>query len=107
MSRILYHSVQLQCDPHQAFELFTANRLLELWLTNLAYVEPFVGGKHGLFWEPEDRENNSTVGCKLTAIEPDQFLSFECKSPKQFKGFANSADWSDLGGRLPIDLLRG
>ena len=38
------------------------------------------------------KENNSTIGCRITAIEPDQFLSFEWRSPKQFKHFANQAD---------------
>jgi ADP-ribose pyrophosphatase YjhB (NUDIX family)/uncharacterized protein YndB with AHSA1/START domain len=72
--------------------MFTVGSLLESWLTALADVEPVVGGKYELFWEPEDRENNSTLGCTVTAIERDQFLSFEWKSPKQFKHFANDAD---------------
>lgn len=92
MDRILHHSVRLRCDPHRAFEMFTVGSLLESWLTVLADVEPVVGGKYELFWEPEDRENNSTLGCKVTAIERDQFLSFEWKSPKQFKHFAHHAD---------------
>lgn len=45
-----------------------------------------------MFWEPEDRENNSTLGCRLTAIEPGKFLAFEWRSPKQYKNFANNAD---------------
>jgi uncharacterized protein YndB with AHSA1/START domain len=92
MDKILHHSVQLRCEPHRAFEMFTVNKLLESWLTNLAEVKPVVGGKYELFWEPENKENNSTIGCKVTAIEADQFLSFEWRSPKQFKHFANNAD---------------
>jgi len=72
--------------------MFTINELLESWLVALAEVEPTVGGKYELFWEPHDRENNSTIGCQVTAIEPDKFLSFEWRSPKQFKHFANNAD---------------
>ena len=92
MDKILHHSIQLRCEPHRAFEMFTVNNLLESWLTNLAEIEPVVGGKYELFWEPEHKENNSTIGCKVTAIESDQFLSFEWRSPKQFKHFANNAD---------------
>ena len=92
MDRIIHLSVRLSCDVHHAFELFTDNELLETWLTEVAEVEPRVGGKYELFWQPDDRENNSTIGCKVTAIEPDEFLSFEWKSPKQFKHFANNAD---------------
>lgn len=92
MDKIIHHSIQLHCDPHRAFELFTVNQLLESWLVNVAEVEPVAGGKYELFWEPNDRENNSTIGCKITAIEADTFLSFEWRSPKQFKHFANAAD---------------
>jgi len=90
MDRIIYCSARLRCDTHRAFEMFTINHLLESWLVNVGEVDPIIGGKYELFWEPDDRENNSTIGCKVTAIEPDKFLSFERKSPKQFKHFANN-----------------
>ena len=92
MNKIIHHSARLKCDAHRAFELFTVNQRLESWLVNVAEVEPFVGGKYELFWEPDDRENNSTIGCLVTAIEPNKFISFEWRSPKQYKHFANNAD---------------
>ena len=92
MDKIILLSVQINCETHRAFELFTSNQLLEAWLVTVADVEPVVGGKYELFWEPDDRENNSTLGCKVTAIEVDKFIAFEWKSPKQFKHFANNAD---------------
>jgi len=72
--------------------MFTVTHLLESWLVNVAEVEPFVGGKYELFWEPEDRENNSTIGCRVTGVESARFISFEWRSPKQYKHFANMAD---------------
>ncbi len=92
MDKIVHHSVRLYCNARRAFEMFTVNHLLESWLVNVAEVEPVVGGKYELFWEPDDRENNSTIGCRVTAIEPDKFISFEWRSPKQYKHFANNAD---------------
>ena len=92
MDRIIYASVRLDVDAHRAFEVFTVNELLESWLAPLAEVEPLVGGKYELVWEPDDKENNSTTGCKVTAIEKDKFLSFDWRGPKQFKPFMNSAD---------------
>ena len=92
MDKIFHCSAQLRCDSLRAFEMFTVNHLLESWLVNLAEVEPVMGGKYELFWEPDDRENNSTIGCQVTAIEPAKFLSFEWRSPKQYKHFANNAD---------------
>jgi uncharacterized protein YndB with AHSA1/START domain len=92
MDKIILCPVKLQCEVQQAFKMFTSKRLLEGWLTSVAEVEPVVGGKYELFWDPDNRENNSTLGCKVTAIEADRLLAFEWKSPKQFKGFANCAD---------------
>jgi uncharacterized protein YndB with AHSA1/START domain len=92
MDKIIVLSAQLNCSEHKAFEMFTSNELLQSWLVIEADVQPFVGGRYELFWEPDDRENNSTIGCKVTAVEPDRFIAFEWKSPKQFKHFANNAD---------------
>ncbi len=92
MDKIIYKYIHLNCNQHQVFEMFTANKLLESWLANLAEVEPFESGKYELFWEPDDRENNSTIGCKITKIMTDKFIAFEWRSPKQFKHFANIAD---------------
>lgn len=92
MDQIIHLTKKLACDVHQAFELFTVNHLLESWLVSVAEVEPVTGGKYELFWEPNDHQNNSTIGCRITAIQADHFLSFEWRSPKQYKHFANNAD---------------
>ena len=92
MDKIINISVGLHCEPKKAFEMFTINELLESWLTVRADVEPKVHGKYELFWNPDDKENDSTLGCRVTAIETDIFLSFEWKGPKQFKHFMNQAD---------------
>lgn len=90
--KIIHCSVTLNCSPERAFDLFTENHMLESWLSISANVQPVVSGKYELFWDINDRENNSTIGCKLTAIVKNEFLSFEWKSPKQFSHFANSAN---------------
>jgi uncharacterized protein YndB with AHSA1/START domain len=72
--------------------MFTENKLLPTWLPNLAEVEPRVGGKYELFWDPNDKENNSTIGCKVTAIEPNRLIAFEWKGPTEFQEFMNKAD---------------
>jgi uncharacterized protein YndB with AHSA1/START domain len=89
MDTIIYHSINLTCSPNEAFEFFTVNKHLEKWLTVLADVEPKIGGKYELFWNPEDRENDSTIGCKILAVSQGRFLCFEWKGPKQFKRLMN------------------
>ncbi len=92
MNKIISQSARLHCNIYRAFEMFTDNTALQAWLTNIAEVEPVVGGKYELFWNSSDRENNSTLGCKITAIEPHKFLSFEWKGPPEFNHFMNNAD---------------
>lgn len=89
MDKIICHTASLECSSSRAFELFTANKHLEKWLTNAADVEPKIGGKYELFWNPQNRANDSTIGCKILAIAPNRLLCFEWKGPKQFKHFMN------------------
>jgi uncharacterized protein YndB with AHSA1/START domain len=92
LDRIIHVSVWLPKSPDVIFGYFTRNTLLESWLTARAEVEPNLGGKYELYWEPNDPENNSTIGCRITAIQQPELLSFQWRSPMQFKGFANGAD---------------
>ena len=92
MNSVINNTVELSCKVDIAFRHFVSNALLESWLTSLADVEPLLHGKYELFWVPEDRENNSTIGCKITVIEKNSVLAFEWKSPEQFKHFTNSVD---------------
>ncbi|MFX0097605.1 MAG: SRPBCC domain-containing protein [Candidatus Hodarchaeota archaeon] len=90
MDRIISLSINMKCNSKVAFEMFTVNYHLENWLTEMADVEPEVGGKYELFWNPKDKETDSTIGCKILAMQPNKFLSFEWKGPKQFKHFMNN-----------------
>jgi uncharacterized protein YndB with AHSA1/START domain len=90
LDRIIYQSTTIECKPIEAFEFFTLDNHLEKWLTKVADVEPKVGGKYELFWNPEDKQNDSTIGCKILAIVDGKLLCFEWKGPKQFKHFMNT-----------------
>ncbi len=90
--RVIHVEAFVRMPPARAFMYFTDKTLLQSWLTAAADVEPRVGGKYELFWQPDDRENNSTIGCRITAMAPPQVLAFQWRSPKQFKPFANAAD---------------
>ena len=92
MENIIQLNVEIDCDINTAFDMFTQNRLLESWLTAKAEVEPKVGGKFELFWVPENREHDSTIGCKITGIEKPFCLSFDWKGPQQFESFMNFTD---------------
>jgi uncharacterized protein YndB with AHSA1/START domain len=91
MDKVIHKSVKLSCGPAQAFQFFTGSEHLASWLTNAAEVEPVAGGKYELFWAPDDRENDSTIGCKVLAIEENKLLVFEWKGKRQFASLMNEA----------------
>ncbi len=90
MDKLIVETAKLNCSTEKAFEMFTFNKNLESWLTVKADVEPQIGGKYELFWEPDDPENNSTIGCKILAIDQPTYLNFEWRGPKQFTHFMNN-----------------
>ncbi|MFZ2958138.1 MAG: SRPBCC domain-containing protein [Candidatus Ozemobacteraceae bacterium] len=92
MTQVFHLTASLNCTPEEAFTYFIDKKKLEEWLTTVADIEPRTGGKFELFWDPTDHENNSTIGCRITAMRPKQIIAFDWKSPKQFKAFANEAD---------------
>lgn len=90
--RVIHVAALVAAPPGAAFAYFIKPALLTQWLTAAAEVEERVGGRYELFWQPDDRENNSTIGCRLTVFVPGQLIAFHWRSPKQFKSFANTAD---------------
>ena len=92
MENIIHIKEEIECDIATAFKMFTQNRFLESWLTVKAEVDPQVGGKYELFWDPENPENDSTIGCKITGFERNSFISFDWKGPIQFRAFMNLVD---------------
>ncbi|MFX1504087.1 MAG: SRPBCC domain-containing protein [Promethearchaeota archaeon] len=92
MENIIKIKEELECDISTAFKMFTDNKSLESWLTEEADVDPKLGGKYELFWEPNNRISNNTIGCKITGIEKNKFISFDWKGPAEFESFMNHAD---------------
>ena len=92
MENIILIKEELDCDINFAYKMFTVNKALEKWLTEEANVDPKLGGKFELFWDPKNKQINSTIGCKITGIERNRFISFNWKGPVEFQRFMNTAD---------------
>lgn len=67
MNSIISNSACLACPIERAFEMFTVNEKIQSWLCVLANVEPVLNGKYELSCYPLDKENNSTIGCRITS----------------------------------------
>jgi uncharacterized protein YndB with AHSA1/START domain len=92
MENIIHFKVELECTIQHAFRMFTDNKMLESWLATKAEVVPKLRGKYELFWDLENKEVNSTLGCKITGIEENSYISFDWKGPEQFHSFMNNVD---------------
>jgi hypothetical protein len=98
LNKILHHSVTLRCDTGRAFGLFTISGQVESWLIKpfsekgFAEIEPVTGRKYELFWDAQNKQENSTIGCHITALADGEFLSFDWKGPTEFKSIMNNAE---------------
>lgn len=92
MDKIIHCKVMLNCSQEKAFEMFTKNSKVQTWLAESADIKPYLGGKYELFWDIGNKETNSTINCKITAIEMNRILCFEWKGPEQFSHFMNVAE---------------
>lgn len=91
MNQIIYRKVTLDLTHKEAFSMFIEKDKLSTWLVKEANVNPVIGGSYELFWDKQNKLQNSTIGCKITAIEENQLLCFEWKGPIQFASFMNEA----------------
>lgn len=89
---VIVKTASVPIAPATCFQLFLDTQHVASWLCKKAHIEARIGGRYELMWEPEDPQNNSTIGCRITAYERDRLLAFQWRSPKQFKDFANAAD---------------
>lgn len=89
---VILRSATLPCPPEEAFRWFTERERLEAWLAPAATVEPRVGGRYELFWNPEDRAHDSTLGCRVTALVPAQLLAFDWRGATAHEPFMDGAD---------------
>ena len=90
--RVIVRHVVLPLGARVAFDLFATPAGLQAWLCGRAAVGSAVGEPYELFWDPLDPQNDSTIGCRITAYLPLELIGFQWRSPRQFKAFANAAD---------------
>lgn len=92
MNKIIHIKTILDCDVKKAFTMFTGKKEISSWLAVDANVELKFGGKYELFWDLNDRMNNSTVGCRINGLEMGKMLAFEWKGTSEYKKLMNVVD---------------
>lgn len=92
MEAVIHRSARVACSPRRAYAYFTQSGLLERFFTVKANVEPRIGGKYELDWDPENTPEQSTVGCKITALAEKRLLAFDWRGPPPHSKVMNDAD---------------
>ncbi len=87
-------TVELAFDAPAAkvWAAWTDGSQLTKWLTEKANVRAELGGPYELFWEPDHPERNSTLGCKVTAVEANEHLAFTWRGPMPYAHLMNNGE---------------
>lgn len=92
MAKVIDQKINVTCDQQTAFDFFTQNAQLEKWLVEEADIQPMMGGKYELFWDTQNKMENSTIGCRIMDIEMPHTLAFDWKGPPTFSSFMNEEE---------------
>lgn len=88
-SRDITFDLNLNTSVEDAWNLWTDSRKLEQWFTTEANVDLKIGGAFELFWDPTNHNDNSTLGCKITALVPYRMLAFQWRGPVPYADLMN------------------
>lgn len=89
MSHIISIEQTFNAPVDRVWRAWIAPSDLSSWLAAKAKVNGEAGGAYELFWEPEHPERNSTLGCRLTALDPMKELAFTWRGPVQYSDLMN------------------
>jgi uncharacterized protein YndB with AHSA1/START domain len=59
------------------------------WFAAKANIWPERGGAYELFWDPAHPDRDSTLGCRVTFIQPQQWLGFTWRGPSLYDDLMN------------------
>jgi uncharacterized protein YndB with AHSA1/START domain len=89
VSKDIVFDLNLHISVEEAWNFWTNSKKLEHWLTTEANVNAKIGGAYELFWDPTNHNENSTLGCKISAFVPYKLLAFQWRGPVPFADLMN------------------
>ena len=60
-----------------------------IWFAARANIQPERGGAYELFWDLAHPERDSTLGCRVTFVQPQKWLGFTWRGPSIFDDLMN------------------
>ena len=88
----LKFEIILNASLEEVWNAWTDDSLIVKWFSPGANIEPRLGGAYELYFDPNDHNHMSTIGCTITEYEPMNHLSFTWKGPDQYAEIMNNPD---------------
>ena len=88
----LKFEVNVNASLEEVWTAWTDDTLIVKWFSPGAHIEPRLGGAYELYFDPNDHNHMSTLGCKITEYQPLNHLSFTWKGPDQYADIMNNPD---------------
>lgn len=90
----LTYTMDLAVPRDRVWEAWTRPERLTAWLCLRANVEPVVGGRYELFWNPDPAkpEHDSTIGCRVLSVDRPRLLRFSWRGANEVAAVMNRPD---------------
>ncbi|HWO77563.1 MAG TPA: SRPBCC domain-containing protein [Bacillus sp. (in: firmicutes)] len=89
--KIIKKKVMIDSKADLVWYAWTKSDRVSQWFAGKAIVEPEVGGKYELYFEPGNEVGNCTKGCTIIGLEPFKSLSFTWKGPDPLAELMNQS----------------
>ncbi|MBU5444844.1 SRPBCC domain-containing protein [Paenibacillus sp. MSJ-34] len=85
----LQFQVEIASSKELVWLAWTQTERIVQWFAPGAQIEARVGGSFELYFDPANRDQMSTKGCKITLLEPMDRLGFTWKGPDDLAQIMN------------------
>lgn len=81
--------LSLNAPIHRVWRAWTTGSELARWFAEGANVVAERGGPYELFWDPPHPGRDSTLGCRVTILQPLKWLGFTWRGPAVYDSIMN------------------
>ena len=79
----------LNASIDRIWQALTESAQAGTWFSAKANIWPERGGAYDVFWDPAHPDRDSTLGCRVTFIQPQQWLGFTWRGPSLYDDLMN------------------
>lgn len=98
---MIQKEMTIDAPSNLVWQAWTVSGRITQWFAPSAVIEPIVGGKFELYFNPENTDSMGTKGCKIISLIEGSLLEFEWKGPDLFAETMNTG--SELT-RVTVEL---